>query len=89
MQDQTPNPQDLVYDEFLLQIQATQQIAEELDEGQEEKYEHNQMLCEAQEVRNQEKQKRQTTLAQFRNFCEWEANQETVRRLMDDSSSNT
>ena len=49
-QDQTPNPQDHVHDEFLLQIQPTQQITRELNEAQEMEYEQNEMLWEAQEL---------------------------------------
>ena len=52
-------------------------------------YEQNQMLCETQEEEIREEQERQIALAQFRKFREWEADQEAVRRLLDDSSSDT
>ena len=51
-------------------------------------YERNQILCEAQEARIREEQKRQTILAQYRRFCEWEADQEAAGRILDDSSSD-
>ena len=89
LQDQTPNQQEIVQNEFFLQIQDTQQLmTRELNEAQEVEYELNQMLCEAQEVRTWAEQERQSTLAQFRNVSEWETNQEAVGRLLNDSCSD-
>ena len=45
LQDETP--MDLVNDEFRLQIEATQQITQELDEARDMEYERNRVIREA------------------------------------------
>ena len=88
LQDEPPQTQDLVNDEFLLQLQATQQITRELNEARDLEHERRQAIREAQEAREVDQQQ-QTTLAQFRMFREFLASQEAAGRLLDDSGSDT
>ena len=64
LHDEPPTTQDLVNDEFHLQLEAAQQITQELDEAWDMEYERNRVFREAREAREAEDQQ-QETLAQF------------------------
>ena len=89
--DESHITQELVSDEFLLQLQATQQTTREFDEARDIGFERNRAIREASEAREveQQQQQQQVTLAQFQMIERFLANQEEVRRLIDDSSNNT
>ena len=86
--DESHTTQEPLNDEFLLQLQATQQITRELNEARDIEFERNQAVREAREGREVEQQQ-QATLAQFQMFQRFLAHQEEAGRLMDDSSNDT
>ena len=88
LKDEPPNTPDLVNDKFRLQLQAMQQIIQELDEALDMEYKRNRAICEAQDAREIEQQQ-QATLAQFRMFQKKIANQEATGILLDYSSNDT
>ena len=56
--DESNITQELVSDDFCLQLQATQQIPRELDEAWDIKFERNRSICEDCEAREVEQQQR-------------------------------
>ena len=72
--DESHINQELVSDEFLLQLQATQHINQELDEAWDIEFERNRAICETREAREVEQQQ-QATLAQFQMFQRFITNQ--------------
>ena len=59
--------QELVSDEFCLQLQATQQITRGLDEAWDIEFERNRLIREAREARKVEQQQK-AALSQFQMF---------------------